>query len=108
MAITYTWSFPQFDVAKAEDGLTDVVTTIHWIINATDGTYTASSYGTVGLGSPNPADFIPYNQLTETWAISACSASLDVLSIEAGLAANIANQIDPPIVPMAPPFSAIS
>jgi len=103
---TFTWSFPQFDVAKAEDGLTDVVKTIHWIINAVDGTYSASSYGTVGLGSPNPADFIPYDQLTEAWAISACSASLDVPQIEAGLAANIANQINPPIVPMTPPFVA--
>lgn len=26
---TYAWTFPQFDVAKSEDGLTDVVKTIH-------------------------------------------------------------------------------
>ena len=108
MSITYAWSFPEFDVVKSEDGLTDVVKTIHWIYAATDGTYTASAYGTVGLGTPNPADFIPYNQLTETWTISACSASLDVPAMNATLAANIADQINPPIVPMAPPFSTTS
>ena len=105
MSITYAWSFGVFDVVKSEDGLTDVVKTIHWVINAVDGTYSASSYGTVSLGSPNPSDFIPYDQLTEAWTISVCSASLDVPAIEAGLAANIANQINPPIVPMTPPFA---
>jgi hypothetical protein len=104
MSITYAWNFPVFDVAKTDDGLTDVVKTIHWIYLATDGTYTASNYGTVGLGAPNPADFIPYDQLTEAWAISACSASLDVPAMNVSLAANIANQINPPIVPMNPPF----
>lgn len=104
MSITYLWNFPVFDVVKTEDGLTDVVQTIHWIYAATDGTYTASNYGTVGLGAPNPQDFIPYADLTEAWAIQACSASLDVPAMNASLAANIANQIDPPIVPMTPPF----
>jgi hypothetical protein len=108
VSITYTWNFPVFDVVKTEDGLTDVVQTIHWIYMAADGAYTASAYGTVGLGAPNPADFIPYNQLTEAWAISACSASLDVPAMNAALAANIADQINPPIVPMVPPFSTTS
>lgn len=104
MSITYAWTFTEFDVAKSEDGLTDVVKTIHWIYTATDGSYTASAYGTVSLGAPNSADFIPYDQLTEAWAISACSASLDVPALNVTLAANIADQIDPPIVPMTPPF----
>jgi hypothetical protein len=105
MSITYTWSFPEFDVVKSEDGLTDVVKTIHWRYDAQDGVFNAGAYGTVGLGAPNPANFIPYNQLTEAWTISACSASLDVPAMNAALAASIADQIDPPIVPMVPPFN---
>ena len=31
---TYTWSFPQFDTAPSEDGLTNVVKTIHWRLDA--------------------------------------------------------------------------
>ena len=30
MSIVYTWSFPQFEVAPSEDGLTNVVSVIHW------------------------------------------------------------------------------
>lgn len=106
MAIVYTWSFPQFDVVPSEDGLTDVVQTIHWRYTAVDGSYEASAYGTVGLGAPNPTDFIPYANLTEQWAIDAVSASVDVPAMEAALAQQIEDQINPPIVPMAPPFAS--
>jgi hypothetical protein len=104
MSITYTWSFPQFDVAKAEDGLTDVVKTIHWRYDATDGDYTAGAYGTVGVGAPNPADFIPFADLTEAWAIAAVSETVDVPAMDVNLAAQIAIAMDPPIVPMGAPF----
>jgi hypothetical protein len=102
---TFTWSFPQFDVAKAEDGLTDVVKTIHWRYDAVDGNYTAGAYGSVGLGTPDAQGFIPFASLTEAWAVEAVSASVDVPAMQAALTANIADQIDPPIVPMTPPFA---
>jgi len=105
MAITYTWSFPQFDVAKAEDGLTDVVKTIHWRYDAVDGAFNVGAYGTVGLGAPNPQDFIPFADLTEAWAVAAVSASVDVPAMDAGLAAQIETAKNPPIVPMAAPFA---
>jgi hypothetical protein len=101
---TFTWSFPQFDVAKAEDGLTDVVKTIHWRYDATDGDYSAGSYGTVGVGAPNPQDFIPFASLTEAWAVAAVSASVDVSAMDASLAAQIETAKNPPIVPMTAPF----
>ena len=113
MAIVYKWSFPQFDVIKAEDGLTDVVKTIHWQYAAIDeGTvgpfnapYSAQEYGTLNLGPPNPSDFIPYNQLTEQWAIDAVSAQIDVPAMQVRLAENVDLQENPPIVPLPPPFN---
>ena len=104
MAIVYTWKFPQFDVIPSEDGLTDVVKTIHWQYTAQDGDIAVFSYGTVALGAPNPQDFIPYDQITEQWAIDAVSQSVDIPSLQASLAQDIANKINPPIIPMAPPF----
>ena len=104
MAIVYTWSFPEFDVVPSEDGLSDVVKTIHWVYTAVDQQHSASAYGTVGLGAPNPSDFIPYDQLTEQWTVDAVSASVDVPAMQANLAQQIADQINPPIVPMQPPF----
>lgn len=104
MAITYTWSFPQFDVAKAEDGLTDVVKTIHWRYDAVDGDYSAGAYGSVGVGAPNPTDFIPFASLTKVWAIAAVSESVDVPAMTTSLDAQIATAKNPPIVPMKAPF----
>lgn len=112
MAIVYKWQFPVFDVIKSEDGLTDVVKTIHWQYIATDegsvspngSPYTANMYGTVTLGPPNPSDFIPYDQITEQWAIDAVSQQVDVAAMQAALAVEIQFQINPPIVPMQPPF----
>ena len=102
----FTWSFPQFDVAKAEDGLTDVVKTIHWRYDAVDGDYSAGLYGTVGLGAPNPTGFIPFADLTKVWAIAAVSESVDVPAMTTSLDAQIATAKKPPIVPMNAPFVA--
>lgn len=103
---TFTWSFSQFDVAKAEDGLADVVKTIHWRYDAQDGEFNAGSYGSVGLGTPSSTDFIPFSSLTEKWAISAVSESVDVDAMQTSLDDQIATAKNPPIVPMNPPFGA--
>lgn len=102
---TYTWSFPQFDVAKAEDGLTDVVKTIHWRYDAQDGTFNAGAYGSIGLGEPDPNAFVPYTQITAEWAIACVSAQVNMEELNAALEGQIANQKNPPVVPMVPPFS---
>lgn len=40
MAITYEWSFPNFEVDSS-----NAVKTIHWRYTAVDGDYSASMYG---------------------------------------------------------------
>jgi hypothetical protein len=107
MAITYTWSFPQFDVAKAEDGLTDVVKTIHWRYDAQDGAFNVGAYGTVALGEPDPDSFIPYTQITEAWAIGCVTAQVNLEELNTALETQIENQKNPPVVPMVPPFAAL-
>ncbi len=105
MSIVYTWSFPQFEVAPSEDGLTNVVSVIHWRLDALDGIYSAGAYGTVALGAPDPAAFTPYDQITEQWAIDAVSANIDLPVVESALTGEIAKKQNPPTVPMAPPFA---
>jgi hypothetical protein len=104
---TYTWSFPQFDVAKAEDGLTDVVKTIHWRYDAQDGVFSAGAYGSVGLGQPDPDAFVPYTQITAEWAIACVTAQINLEDAKAALEKQIENQKNPPVVPMVPPFAAL-
>ena len=105
MSITYTWSFPQFEVAPSDDGLTDVVKVIHWRYDAADGSFSAGAYGTVALGAPDPAAFTPYADITQQWAIDAVSASIDLPAVEAALAGEIDKKKNPTVVPMAPPFA---
>jgi hypothetical protein len=102
--ITYAWAFPQFIVNPSYDGLTNVVTAINWVCTGTNGLVTSSSSGTVQLGTPNPAEFIPYADITQEMAFQWVSQSISVTGVEAAIAAQI-NQISTPQVqPQNPPF----
>lgn len=111
MANTYTWDFPTLDTAPSEDGLSDVIKTIHWRITAVsdseqdadDNYLSASSYGTA---SPelDPDNFVAFNSVTKDWCKEKVLASLG--QTEADLQANLDTQIDnlanPPIVQKVP------
>lgn len=73
---TFNWGFPQSEVVKSQDGLTNVVIIVHWILAASDEGYEASACGVVPLERvTNPDDFTPFEDLTkqqvEDWVISA-------------------------------------
>ena len=105
MSVIYTWSFPQFEVAPSEDGLTDVVKVIHWRLDGLDGVYSAGAYGTVALSAPDPASYTPYEDITAEWAIDAVSRNIDLPATEAAINGEIAKKKNPPTVPMNPPFA---
>lgn len=106
--IQYTWQFPSLDVVFDEDGMQDVVQTIHWILNAQDGDYAASCYGTVGVGKPDPQSFIPYQDLTkakvEAWTEQAIGEE-QVDQYKASLAGQIEAQKAPKSGPLPPPWA---
>jgi hypothetical protein len=57
MAITNTWA-----IANLERNVADgKITTIHWTLNSTDGTYNAGCYGSIGVDG---AITIQYKDLT--------------------------------------------
>ena len=88
--MTTTWKIVQCDRLTA-DGF---ITTAHWTVNAVDGDYTASSYGTCGFATATPA--IPYASVTEAEVLGWCWANgVDKDAVEASLAANIALQKAP-------------
>jgi hypothetical protein len=53
------------DCTPSLDGLTDVVSTVHWRYQGTteDG-ITSEIYGIISVGQPNPSNFVDYNNLT--------------------------------------------
>jgi hypothetical protein len=85
-----TWSCANLERNTA-DGF---VVTVHYRVNAVDGDYSASSYGTVGY-TQEEGDFTPYENLTEETVIGWVKDSLDAAEIEAGLTANIEAQKAP-------------
>jgi hypothetical protein len=101
MSIIDTWVIQQMDCYPQADGQTDVVFIIHWRVNASDGSYTATSYGTVGVTYVAGAAYTPYSDLTQDQVVGWVQTAMgpeQVASIEAGLATSIANQINPPVV----------
>ena len=108
MPITNTWNIQQLDCYPELDGDTDVVFTVHWTLNGTDGTYNGSVYGSVGVTLDPDAPFVPYASLTEAQVIGWVQDALgeeQVASYEANVAQQIANQINPPVVTPPLPWS---
>ena len=108
MPITNTWAVVQMDAYPELDGETDVVFTVHWTLNGTDGTHNGSAYGTVGVSTSASGAFTPYADLTQAQVISWVQDALgeeQVLSYEANVAQQIDNQVNPPVVTPPLPWS---
>ena len=94
MAAEFNWG-----VAQLERQLSDgTVYTVHYTIEAFDGTYRSSAYGSLGLEAPDEDDEIPYAQLTPEivtgWVKEKFGAE-KVAEIEAALADQISQQRTP-------------
>ncbi len=83
--MTYNWIFndQSFQCAKTLDGLTNVIETIHWNYEVTDGTTTGVIAGCNGFAAPTSEDFIPYEELTKEQIISWLEAANDMEQLNA-------------------------
>lgn len=108
MATQFTWVINQMDTKPTEDGLTDVVITVHWTRNAEQFVggepILVSSYGTMGCQTPSSTDFTAYPDLTYDQVCSWLDAGLDVEAIDLGLQQQIDNIINPPIIVLPLPW----
>ena len=92
---TYKWVISDLQ-AKIQDGeLSNVIDTIHWRYQATDGEFTADVYGSVGLESPEADSFIPAGELTVADVEAWLESKLDVEALKEGLDAQIDSQKNP-------------
>jgi hypothetical protein len=91
MSTVFTWSIPQMD-RLTSDGF---VVTVHFIVNAVEDTYTASTYGTVGYTQEPGETYIPYDQLTEAVVIGWVQTSLNQATVETSLQSQIDLQKHP-------------
>lgn len=99
------WIISSMDTKPSEDGLTDVVATVHWRRQAKDGEYFADVYGAMGCAAPDPMAFTPYNELTFDQVCSWLDANEKVELLDQALDKQIENQKNPPIVQLPLPWN---
>lgn len=115
MAISNVWAIQQMDCYPEADGETDVVFAVHWtltgsesaVVDGKDKVCVGSVYGSQGVALDPSAPFVPYASLTEAQVIGWVKDALgeeQVASLEANVAEQIANQINPPVVQPALPW----
>jgi hypothetical protein len=87
-----TWSIAQLDRYAADGG----VTVAHWRVEAVDGDYSVSAYGSAGF-TPDASspDFVPYVNLTEAEVLAWVWGSVDKAEVEASLAQQIEAKKNP-------------
>ena len=105
------WSIGALDCRVQEDGLSDVVYSVHWRCSATevdgDKTYSASVYSTCSIPGPNPASFVPYDQLTQEEVLGWIWANgVDKAATEAAVQQQIELKKHPVVV--SPPLPWVS
>jgi len=85
MTTTIAWNIAQLERHTA-DG---IVYTVHYTVDANDGTYSANAYGSIGLEPPDPDSIIPYASLTPEivigWVKERLGGDEKVTEIEAAL-----------------------
>jgi hypothetical protein len=105
MPITNTWTVTQLDCYPQQGDNANIVFTIHWTLDATDGTYTGRAHGFASVAYEEDTPFTPYDELTEeqviSWTIDALGQER-VADLEAEVARQVQIQADPPSV--APPL----
>jgi hypothetical protein len=107
MATTITWQIEALDCAPSAEGQTNVVNTIHWRVNGTDGTHNATVYGTQGITYTAGSPFTAYASLTETQVIGWLQTAMGtekVAELQAYLDAQIALLVTPTVVTPALPW----
>jgi hypothetical protein len=92
-AVTYTWRVANLE-RETSDGY---VFTVHYTVDAADGTYTAGAYGSAGLERAE-GEMVPYSSLTEEQVVSWVKDKLGaeaVTNVEAALLSQLTEQHQP-------------
>jgi len=88
--MNFTWNVVQTNYNTIDK----FITTVHYTVNAVDGEYTASTYGTVSY-TQGEGSYVPYADLTEAEVVGWVQESLGQDTIEASLTAQIESQKNP-------------
>lgn len=103
--IQFTREYSRAEVAKSQDGLTDVILSIYCNVRAVDGNYATMAGETFPLSSPDPQVFVPFDQITESLVDSWIVQTDQYIKLEEKLTQMIEGMKNPPIVVVPLPFN---
>ena len=102
--MTILWLIERLLCKPLEGSNPDVVITADWRCNGTDETYSGTCYGSCSFAPPT-GSFTPYDDLMQEQVLDWCYENgVDKTAIEANVAAQIENQINPPVVTLPLPW----
>jgi hypothetical protein len=102
---TFNWSITSMPAYPQQAGESDVVFQVNWQCLAQDGTYQATSAGSVPVTYTAGSPFTPYADLTQDQVWGWINPSIDRPEIEANLQALIDAQKNPTVVTPPLPWS---
>lgn len=106
MATEINWLISQMDCLPQSAEGQDFVVTVHWSCNGVDGEYSGSVYSTCSFPVVQGEAFVPYADLTLEMVLGWIWANgVDKDATEAAVEQQIANQKNPPVVSLTPPWS---
>lgn len=82
MAITYSWTFVNYDVAPLENNLQNVVKKIYWIYRGEENGKVFEVAGETSLPSPDPQNFTSFENITTQWSIDSITDIVDMTPYE--------------------------
>ena len=103
-----TWDIVKMECSPQHDGHDKVVSTCHWTLSGTDGTYSSYAYGATPIAYEADDAFTHYESLTKDQVIGWVKEALGnerAAAYEASVAAQIDIQANPPIVSPPLPWS---
>ena len=92
------WTISSVKAKVEQDGLQNVIHTIHWRLGKQDGEHYADVYGSKSLAAPSADNFIPSEDVTLDMVKGWLETSFEAEELEA-LEANLDAQLDAKINP---------
>lgn len=104
--MSYEWKISSLDYVVSQDGLSNVVTNLHWICSKKDENGNSGyRYGSHGLSAPDPENFVAWDDLDESTVLSWMTSDMaaktaegeqsEVDRVQAAIDAQIAEKANP-------------
>jgi hypothetical protein len=100
---TLTFKINNLEVLAWQNDMVNIVKTVHYSAILTEKEYSAELLGSVDLTTPEPYQFINYDELSQELVLSWIKPYLDLQSIENSLV-NKLNSIKNPTIYKNPPW----